>query len=114
MGRQEIDKRLTEKDEEFETTRKNHQRALDSIQASLEAEVRGKSEALKMKKKLEHDINELESSLDAANRGRSESEKNIKKFQIQIREVQVIVEEEQHARQEAREAFANAERRSNV
>merc|ERR1711881_389224 len=37
-----------------------------------------------------------------------------KKYQIQIREVQVVVEEEQHARQEAREAFANAERRSNV
>merc|ERR1712227_475349 len=64
--RQEIDKRLAEKDEEFESTRKNHQRALDSIQASLEAEVRGKSEASKMKKKLEHDINELESALDAA------------------------------------------------
>jgi len=46
--------------------------------------------------------------------GRSEAEKNIKKFQIQIREVQVVVEEESHGRQEAREAFANAERRSNV
>jgi len=112
--RQEIDKRLAEKDEEFESTRKNHQRALDSIQASLEAEVRGKSEALKMKKKLEHDINELESALDGANRGRSEAEKNIKKFQIQIREVQVLVEEEQHARMEARESFAGAERRANV
>jgi len=112
--RQEIDKRLAEKDEEFETTRKNHARALDSIQASLEAEVRGKSEALKMKKKLEHDINELETALDAANRGRSEAEKNIKKYQIQIREIQVVVEEEAHARMEAREAFTSAERRSAV
>merc|ERR1711868_135500 len=112
--RQEIDKRLAEKDEEFETTRKNHARALDSIQASLEAEVRGKSEALKMKKKLESDINELETALDAANRGRSEAEKNIKKYQVQIREIQVVVEEEAHARMEAREAFTSAERRSAV
>lgn len=40
--------------------RKNHQRALDSMQASLEAEARGKAESLRLKKKLEADINELE------------------------------------------------------
>ena len=66
--RQDIDRRLAEKDEEFESTRKNHQRALDSIQASLEAEARGRSEALRSKKKLEGDINELEVALDGANR----------------------------------------------
>ena len=66
--RQDIDRRLSEKDEEFESTRKNHQRALDSIQASLEAEARGRSEALRAKKKLEADINELEVALDGANR----------------------------------------------
>merc|ERR1712168_947760 len=58
--RQEIDRRIAEKDEEFEHTRKNHQRAMDSMQASLEAETRGRTEALRMKKKLEQDINELE------------------------------------------------------
>merc|ERR1711931_112181 len=51
--RQEIDRRIAEKDEEFEHTRKNHQRAMDSMQASLEAETRGRTEALRMKKKLE-------------------------------------------------------------
>ncbi len=40
--------------------RKNHQRALDSMQASLEAEARGKADAMRVKKKLEADINELE------------------------------------------------------
>ena len=33
--------------------RKNHARALDSMQASLEAEARAKAEALRIKKKLE-------------------------------------------------------------
>ena len=61
---------------------KNHQRALDSMQASLEAESRGKAEAMRMKKKLEQDINELEVALDAANRGRAEAEKNIKRYQV--------------------------------
>merc|ERR1712042_390997 len=103
--RQDIDKRLQEKDEEFDATRKNHQRALDSVQASLEAEVRGKSEALRLKKKLEQDINELEVALDGANRGRAEAEKNIKKVQGQLRELQQHIEEEQRAVAEARDAY---------
>ena len=58
------------------------------MQASLEAEARGKAEAMRVKKKLEQDINELEVALDTANRGRADAEKNIKKFQQQIRELQ--------------------------
>merc|ERR1712002_327813 len=112
--RQDIDKRLQEKDEEFDATRKNHQRALDSVQASLEAEVRGKSEALRLKKKLEQDINELEVALDGANRGRAEAEKNIKKVQGQLRELQQHIEEEQRAVAEARDAYGASERRANV
>ena len=71
--------------------RKNHQRAVDSMQASLEAESRGKMEAMKMKKKLESDINELEVALDGANRGRAEAEKNIKRYQQQIRDLQQVI-----------------------
>jgi predicted nucleic acid-binding Zn-ribbon protein len=48
--RQEIDRRIHEKEEEFENTRRNHVRALESMQASLEAEARSKSEALKQVK----------------------------------------------------------------
>merc|ERR1712121_22797 len=36
--KQEIDRRVGEKEEEFENTRKNHARAMDSVTASLEAE----------------------------------------------------------------------------
>ena len=60
------------------------------MQASLEAESRGKLEAMKMKKKLESDINELEVALDGANRGRAEAEKNIKRYQQQVREIQQV------------------------
>jgi len=49
--KQEIDRRLQEKEEEFESTRKNYQRTIDSMQASLEAEIKGKQEALRIKKK---------------------------------------------------------------
>merc|ERR1712200_193632 len=56
--RQEIDRRVAEKEEEFNNTRKNHQRAMESLAASLETEQRAKGEALRIKKKLEGDINE--------------------------------------------------------
>merc|ERR1712142_302563 len=36
--KQEIDRKIAEKEEEFENTRKNHARAMDSMQASLETE----------------------------------------------------------------------------
>ncbi|XP_055702081.1 myosin heavy chain, muscle isoform X36 [Phlebotomus papatasi] len=112
--RQEIDRRIQEKEEEFENTRKNHQRALDSMQASLEAEAKGKAEALRMKKKLEADINELEIALDHANKANAEAQKNIKRYQQQLKDVQTALEEEQRARDEAREQLGISERRANA
>ncbi|XP_065091225.1 myosin heavy chain, muscle-like [Ochlerotatus camptorhynchus] len=112
--RQEIDRRIQEKEEEFENTRKNHQRALDSMQASLEAEAKGKAEALRMKKKLEADINELEIALDHANKANAEAQKNIKRYQQQLKDCQTALEEEQRARDDAREQLGISERRANA
>merc|ERR1719234_2475265 len=55
--RQEIDRRVAEKQEEFNNTRNNHQRAMESMSASLEAEQKAKGEALRVKKALEGEIN---------------------------------------------------------
>merc|ERR1711915_722067 len=58
--RQDIDRRVAEKEDEFNNTRKNHARAMDSLGASIETEQRAKGEALRIKKQLEGEINELE------------------------------------------------------
>ncbi|CAF1238599.1 unnamed protein product [Rotaria sordida] len=112
--RQEIDRRIHEKEEEFENTRRNHARAIESMQASLEAETRAKVEALKQKKKLESDINELEIALDHANRSNADLQKALKRLQQTVTELQQQVEDEQRQRDEAREAAAAAERRVNL
>merc|ERR1712098_605954 len=112
--RQEIDRRIAEKEEEFENSRKNHARAMDSMQASLESEQRAKAEALRMKKKLEGDINELEIALDHANKANSEAQKAIKRYQGQMREAECSYEEEQRQRQEIAEKASLAERRANA
>merc|ERR1712058_146952 len=84
--KQEIDRRIAEKEEEFENTRKNHGRAMDSLTASLESEQRAKGEALRIKKKLEGTINELEIALDHANKANAEGLKSVKRYQTQLRE----------------------------
>merc|ERR1712141_294363 len=95
-------------------TRKNHQRAMDSMQASLEAESRAKAEALRIKKKLEADINELEIALDHANKANAEAHKGIKRFQGQLRDVEGLYEDESRQRRELSEKAGLADRRANA
>jgi len=112
--RQEIDRKIQEKEEEFDNSRKNHQRAMDSLQASLEAESRAKAEALRIKKKLESDINELEIALDHANKANSEAHKSIKRYQAQLRDVEGLFEEESRQRRDISEKAGLADRRANA
>jgi chromosome segregation ATPase len=112
--RQEIDRKIQEKDEEFNNTRKNHQRAMDSLAASLEAEQRAKGEALRIKKKLESDINELEIALDHANKANSEGQKAIKRYQANLRDTIQSYEDECRGRQEVMEAVGISERKANA
>ncbi|XP_063611343.1 myosin heavy chain, muscle-like [Penaeus indicus] len=112
--RQEIDRRIQEKEEEFENTRKCHQRAIDSMQASLEVEAKGKAEALRIKKKLESDINELEIALDHANKANSDLHKHYKKIQEETKDMEARVKEEQRLAAEFLEQYGIAERRANA
>merc|ERR1711953_467340 len=117
--KQEIDRRIAEKEEEFENTRKNHARAMDSMQASLETEQRSKAEGLRIKKKLEGEINEFEIALDHANKANNEALKSIKRYQGQLREAETQYEEACRSRQEMSERkikelqFQNDEDRKN-
>ena len=49
----DIEKRLQEKDEEFESTRRNHTKAMEQMQFAIEQESKSKAEAVRIKKKLE-------------------------------------------------------------
>merc|ERR1712027_235145 len=112
--KQEIDRRIAEKEEEFNNTRKNHGRAMDSMQASLESEQRAKAEGLRIKKKLEGEINELEIALDHANKANNEAQKSIKRYQGQMREAECALTEESRVRQEMSEKASLADRRANA
>merc|ERR1712156_1028388 len=112
QARQEIEKKIQEKIQEFENNRKNHGRAMDSSQASLDAESKAKAEALRIKKKLENDINELEIALDHANKANAEAHKSVKGYQDQLREVEGYLTEEKRQRQEINEKSGLVDRRA--
>merc|ERR1712050_467098 len=108
--KQEIDRKIAEKEDEFNNTRKNHARAMDSMQASLEGEQKAKAEALRIKKKLEGEINELEIALDHANKANNEALKSIKRYQAQLKEAECMYEEASRVRQEMAEKASLADR----
>merc|ERR1711936_150288 len=112
--RQEIERRIVEKDEEFIGVKKNMSKAVEGMQAALEQESKGKAEALRMKKKLESDVGELEIALEHSNSNNLETQKAIKKYQVQIREGQTKLEEEQRAKEVARDALVGAERKAHA
>merc|ERR1719317_138078 len=108
----EIDRRIAEKDEEFGMVRKNQAKALDSMQAALETEAKGKAEALRMKKKLEADAADLSLALEHAIAGNAETQNTIKKYQNQVREAQVKVDDESAAKSAAADAKVAADRKA--
>merc|ERR1712209_374654 len=110
--RQEIDRRVAEKEEEFNNTRKNHARAMESLGASIEAEQRAKGEGLRIKKQLEGEINELEIGLDHANKANSEGLKSIKRYQTQLRETIQGFEDEALSRAQIAEQVGISERKA--
>merc|ERR1711874_258413 len=110
--RQEIERRIGEKEEEFASTKKNYMKAIDGMQTALEGESKGKAEALRMKKKLEADVSELENSLEHANAANQETQKSIKKYHNQIRDAQSKLEEEQRAKEVTRDHLIATERKA--
>merc|ERR1719493_151064 len=108
----EIDRRIAEKDEEFGMVRKNQAKALDSMQAALETESKGKAEALRMQKKLQADAVDLGLALEHAIAGNAETQNTIKKYQLQVRDAQAKVDEESAAKSVAADAKVTADRKA--
>merc|ERR1719346_233852 len=110
--RQEIERRLAEKEEEFILVKKAQSKALDSMQVALETETKSKAEALRMKKKLEGDAADLGLALEHAIAGNAETQTTIKKYALQVRDAQVKVDEESAAKSAAADAKVTADRRA--
>uniref|UniRef100_A0A668RWY6 Uncharacterized protein n=1 Tax=Oreochromis aureus TaxID=47969 RepID=A0A668RWY6_OREAU len=110
----DIDRKLAEKDEEIDNLRRNHQKTVESMQATLDAEAKSRNEAVRLRKKMEGDLNEMEVQLNHANRQASESQKLLRNLQVQLKDTQLELDETTHKNEELKEQVAVTERRNNL
>uniref|UniRef100_A0A3Q4BZD8 Myosin heavy chain 7 n=1 Tax=Mola mola TaxID=94237 RepID=A0A3Q4BZD8_MOLML len=110
----DIERKLAEKDEEMEQSKRNLQRTIDTLQSSLEAECRSRNEALRLKKKMEGDLNEMEIQLSQANRQAAEAQKQLKSLMEIFQDAQLQLDESLRSNDDMKENIAIVERRSNL
>ncbi|XP_041429050.1 myosin-4 [Xenopus laevis] len=110
----EVDRKIAEKDEEIEQLKRNSQRAIDTMQSTLDSEIRSRNDALRLKKKMEGDLNELEIQLGHANRQASEAQKHLRNVQAQFKESQLQLDDAVRGQEDLKEQVAVIERRNNL
>ncbi|XP_059804805.1 myosin-4-like [Hypanus sabinus] len=110
----EVDRKIAEKDEEIDQVKRNHQRVVDTMQSALEAEVRSRNDALRIKKKMEGDLNEMEIQLGHANRQASEAQKHLRNVQSQLKDTQLQLDDACRSQEDLKEQLAMVERRSGL
>ncbi|XP_078081485.1 myosin-4-like [Mustelus asterias] len=110
----EVDRKIAEKDEEIDQLKRNHQRVVDTMQSSLEAEIRSRNDALRVKKKMESDLNEMEIQLGHANRQASEAQKHLRNLQGQLKDTQLRLDDAVRGQEDLKEQLAMVERRSGL
>uniref|UniRef100_A0A8C5UXT6 Myosin heavy chain 3 n=1 Tax=Microcebus murinus TaxID=30608 RepID=A0A8C5UXT6_MICMU len=110
----EIDRKIAEKDEEMEQLKRNSQRAVESMQSALDAEVRSRNEAVRIKKKMEGDLNEIEIQLGHANRQAAETLKHLRSVQGQLKDTQLHLDDALRGQEDLKEQLAMVERRANL
>ncbi|XP_071384729.1 myosin heavy chain, fast skeletal muscle-like [Centroberyx affinis] len=110
----EVDRKVAEKDEEIDQLKRNSQRMIESMQATLDAEVRSRNDALRVKKKMEGDLNEMEIQLSHANRQAAEAQKQLRNVQGQFKDAQIHLDDSVRGQDDMKEQVAMMERRTNL
>ncbi|CBY35447.1 unnamed protein product [Oikopleura dioica] len=110
----ESDRRLQEKDEEMDNNRRNASRTVETIQSQLDTEIRSRSEAVRIKKKLEGDISDIEIQLAHANRQLNDAQRQNKDIMGQIKDAQMALDESERIYDEVKEQTAVTDRRVNL
>uniref|UniRef100_A0A8C5SNU2 Myosin heavy chain 1 n=1 Tax=Laticauda laticaudata TaxID=8630 RepID=A0A8C5SNU2_LATLA len=110
----DIDRRIAEKDEEIDQLKRNHLRVVESMQSTLDAEIRSRNDALRLKKKMEGDLNEMEIQLNHANRQAAETLKNLRNTQSLLKDTQIHLDDALRSQEDLKEQVAMIERRANL
>jgi len=107
------DRKAADKDADFETSRRNHQRQLESLQSTVDEGEKLKADLQKNAKTAAATIAKLEGELDTATRAAADAAKNVKKLTSAAKELTLAIEEETIGRDAAKASAAAAEKRAN-
>uniref|UniRef100_I3MBW9 Myosin-2 n=1 Tax=Ictidomys tridecemlineatus TaxID=43179 RepID=I3MBW9_ICTTR len=110
----EIDRKIAEKDEEIDQLKRNHIRVVESMQSTLDAEIRSRNDAIRIKKKMEGDLNEMEIQLNHANRMAAEALRNYRNTQGILKDTQLHLDDALRGQEDLKEQLAMVERRANL
>ncbi|NXN22802.1 MYH1B protein, partial [Nycticryphes semicollaris] len=110
----EIDRKIAEKDEEISQLKKNHERTVETMQGTLDAEIRSKSESLRLKKKMEGDLKEMQIQLGHAKRQTAEAQQQLYSIQGVLKEKQLHLDDALRTQEDLKEQVAMVERRANL
>uniref|UniRef100_A0A8C4M3J8 Myosin heavy chain 1 n=1 Tax=Equus asinus TaxID=9793 RepID=A0A8C4M3J8_EQUAS len=110
----EIDRKIAEKDEEIDQLKRNHVRVVETMQTMLDAEIRSRNDAIRIKKKMEGDLNEMEIQLNHANRMAAEALRNYRNTQGILKDTQLHLDDALRGQEDLKEQLAMVERRANL
>ncbi|GAB0197871.1 myosin-3-like [Grus japonensis] len=110
----DIYRKIAEKDDEISQLRKNYQRTVETMQGVLDAEIRGKSESLRLKKKMEGDLNEMQIQLSHANHQAAEAQKHLHSIEGVLKDTQIHLDDGLRTQEDLKEQVAMVERRANL
>ncbi|XP_026636077.1 myosin-2 isoform X2 [Microtus oregoni] len=110
----EIDRKIAEKDEEIDQLKRNHIRVVESMQSTLDAEIRSRNDAIRIKKKMEGDLNEMEIQLNHSNRMAAEALRNYRNTQGILKDTQLHLDDALRGQEDLKEQLAMVERRANL
>ncbi|KAF3813573.1 hypothetical protein GH733_018726 [Mirounga leonina] len=107
----ELDRKVTEKDEEINQLKRNSQRATEAMQSMLDAEIRSRKDALRLKKKIEGDLNEMEIQLGHSSCQVAETQKHLRTVQGQLK---LHLDDALRSNEDLKEQLAIVERRNGL
>ncbi|XP_008571174.1 PREDICTED: myosin-13 [Galeopterus variegatus] len=110
----ELDCKVSEKDEEIEHLKRNSQRVAETMQSVLDAEIRSRNDALRLKKKMEGDLSEMEIQLGHSNCQVAETQKHLRTVQSQLKDSQLHLDNALRSNEDLKEQLALMERRNSL
>ncbi|VTJ58322.1 Hypothetical predicted protein [Marmota monax] len=84
------------------------------MQSVLDAEIRSRNDALRLKKKMEGDLNEMEVQLGHSNRQVAETQKHLCTVQGQLKDSQLHLDDAIRSNEDLKEQLAIVERRNGL